>query len=142
MSYVTDASVVAAWFIPGEPWSVKAKRLRDEYAEGRVRLYAPSILPYELSNSLWKAVRRGLMDFEVASACVEAFSKVSPELLPLDLNKQVEALRIAVKEGITFYDSAYIVAARATASTLVSADSDLITVSRKYVNAVLVDELP
>lgn len=142
MSYVVDASVIAAWFIPGEPWAARASRLRDEYAEGRVRLYAPDVLLYELNNSLWKAVRRNLMSFEVASACVEAFSKITPELLPLKVEMQVEALRIAAREGVTFYDSAYIVAAQATGSTLVSADSDLVTVARKHVNAVRVDELP
>ncbi|MEM2931097.1 MAG: type II toxin-antitoxin system VapC family toxin [Thermoproteota archaeon] len=139
---MTDASVVAAWYIPGEPWGSKAKILRDEYAEGRVRLYAPDILLYELSNSLWKAVRRKLMSLDVALACVRAFPKISPELLSLDLKKQVEALKIAAEEGFTFYDSAYVVVARATASTLVSADSDLITMARRHVNAILVDELP
>lgn len=142
MSYVVDASVVVAWFIPGEPWGVKARWLRDEYVEGRIRLYAPNILLYELNNSLWKAVRRGLMDVETAAACVEAFPKLSPELLPLDVGRQLEALRMAVGEGVSFYDSAYIVAARATGSMLVSADSDLVSVARKYVGALLVGELP
>ncbi|MGB9717955.1 MAG: type II toxin-antitoxin system VapC family toxin [Thermoproteota archaeon] len=142
MSYVVDASVVVAWFIPGEPWSVKARWLGDEYVEGRVRLYAPNILLYELNNSLWKAVRRGLMSVETAEACVEAFSKISPELLPLNLKRQLEALRMATEEGVSFYDSAYIVAARATGSTLVSADSDLVSVARKHVSAILVGELP
>jgi len=134
--------MVVAWFIPGEPWSAKARWLRDEYVEGRVRLYAPSILLYELNNSLWKAVRRGLMSVETAAACVEAFSKISPELLPLDLARQIEALRMAAVEGVSFYDSAYIVVARATGSTLVSTGSDLVSAARKHVGALLVDELP
>lgn len=105
-------------------------------------LYAPTILLYELNNSLWKAVKRGLMSVGAATDCVEAFSKVSPELLTLNLDGQLEALRTAVEEGISFYDSAYIVTTRTTASTLVSADSDLVSVARKYVKAILVDELP
>jgi len=142
LSYVVDASIVVAWFIPGEPWTVKARKLRDEYAEGLVRLYAPNILVYELNNSLRKAVRRNLIDFKVASSCIEAFSKITPELLPLSLDEQRKALKIAVDEGITFYDSAYIVITQATGSTLVSADLDLASVARKYVNTILVRELP
>jgi len=142
LSYVVDASIVVAWFIPGEPWTVKARKLRDEYAEGLVRLYAPNILVYELNNSLWKAVRRNLIDFKVASSCIEVFSKIAPELLPLSLDEQHKALKIAVDESITFYDSAYIVITQATGSTLVSADLDLASVARKYVNTILVRELP
>lgn len=141
MSYVVDASVVVAWFIPGEPWSVKARRLRDNYVDGRVKLYAPSILIYELNNSLWKAVRRSLMSVDTALACVEAFSKISPELIQLDLSRQLEALKIASEEDVSFYDSAYIVTARATSSTLVSADSDMISVARKYVSVTPVSDL-
>ncbi|MEM2446306.1 MAG: type II toxin-antitoxin system VapC family toxin [Thermoproteota archaeon] len=141
MSYVVDASVIVAWFIPGEPWSVKARRLRDNYVDGRVKLYAPSILIYELNNSLWKAVRRSLMSVDTALACVEAFSKISPELIQLDLSRQLEALKIASEEDVSFYDSAYIVTARATSSTLVSADSDMISVARKYVSVTPVSDL-
>ncbi|MEM1554517.1 MAG: type II toxin-antitoxin system VapC family toxin [Thermoproteota archaeon] len=141
MSYVVDASVVVAWFIPGEPWSVKARRLRDNYVDGQVKLYAPSILIYELNNSLWKAVRRSLMSVDTALACVEAFSKISPELIQLDLSRQLEALKIASEEDVSFYDSAYIVTARATSSTLVSADSDMISVARKYVSVTPVSDL-
>jgi len=141
LSYVVDASVIVAWFIPGEPWSVKARRLRDNYVDGRVKLYAPSILIYELNNSLWKAVRRSLMSVDTALACVEAFSKISPELIQLDLSRQLEALKIASEEDVSFYDSAYIVTARATSSTLVSADSDMISVARKYVSVTPVSDL-
>jgi len=141
LSYVVDASVIVAWFIPGEPWSVKARRLRDNYVDGRVKLYAPSILIYELNNSLWKAVRRSLMSVDTALACVEAFSKISPELIQLDFSRQLEALKIASEEDVSFYDSAYIVTARATSSTLVSADSDMISVARKYVSVTPVSDL-
>jgi len=48
---VADASVVAKWFLE-EADSEPARRLRDDFLEGIVRLRAPSILPFEVLNAL------------------------------------------------------------------------------------------
>jgi len=43
------------------------------------------------------------------------------------MEKQVKALEMAVEEGLTFCDSAYITIAQKTSSTFLSADPGLIT---------------
>lgn len=141
LRYVVDASVVAAWFIPGEAWGTTARRLRDSHARGTAQLGAPEMLPYELCNSLWKAVARGLMAKDTALAFARAFSKISPRLFRLDSAMRERALRISVDSDITFYDSAYIVVAQDTSSTLVSADTDLLAAARRHVDVLSVEEL-
>jgi predicted nucleic acid-binding protein len=49
--FVVDSSVVAKWFLT-ESGSDKAIQLRDEFATGRLELAVPSLLFYEVMNTL------------------------------------------------------------------------------------------
>lgn len=51
--YVADASVILKWFSQtGESELGKAIRLRDDYKDGTIELYAPELLVYEVANVL------------------------------------------------------------------------------------------
>ncbi|MFN4218628.1 MAG: type II toxin-antitoxin system VapC family toxin [Candidatus Bipolaricaulia bacterium] len=54
---IVDASVVMAAMLPGEPTRPAAHRILEQFTEGALELVAPSLLPYEVTNSLLKAVR-------------------------------------------------------------------------------------
>jgi len=58
MKYTIDASVMARWFIPGEEYEEEALKIRNDYAQGKIQLYAPTPIKYEVLNSIWKAVTR------------------------------------------------------------------------------------
>jgi predicted nucleic acid-binding protein len=58
---VIDASVAAKWIIPGEPWDGKAKALKEAIAKGNVEAYAPTLILYELTSVIFKAVRNGVL---------------------------------------------------------------------------------
>src|SRR6266540_2476528 len=48
---VVDASVVAKWFLKEEN-TLSARRLREDFLEGSLRLRVPSLLPFEVLNAL------------------------------------------------------------------------------------------
>ena len=53
-SFVVDASVVAKWFNKGESNEEEALALRNAWIERKVELCSPSLLIYEVCNSIWK----------------------------------------------------------------------------------------
>ena len=136
MSFTVDASVSARWLIPGEEYEAQAVRLRDDYAEGRVELYAPSLLVFEVLNVLWRTVERGMMRAEDAVVMCEAFVKVAPRVVSLDFEDLKIALEVAMTKHVSFYDASYVATALKTKSTLITADENLFEVARGYLKTV------
>jgi predicted nucleic acid-binding protein len=50
-SYVIDASVVVKWFVDEEDSDI-ARRIRNHFVDGRLRLIAPDLLKYEVASAL------------------------------------------------------------------------------------------
>ena len=48
--YVVDASIVAKWILPGEPYEENAVRLKEDIIEGIAELHSPSIIIYEVGE--------------------------------------------------------------------------------------------
>jgi len=136
VSFTVDASVCARWLVPGEEYETQAVRLRDDYAEGRVELYAPSLLVFEVLNVLWKIVNGGMMRAEDAVVLCEAFVKVAPRVASLDLEDLKNALEAAMTKHVSFYDASYIATALKTKSTLVTADKNLFEVAKGYIKTI------
>lgn len=135
MSFTVDASVCARWLIPGEEHEARAMKARDGYAEGLIKLNAPHLLTFEVLNALWKSVERSHMDVEDAIYMCRAFARIAPKPVDFSEGDLEEVLEIAVKEHITCYDASYIVAARKTVSTLITADNALYSAARGRVKA-------
>lgn len=56
-TFVIDASALLASFLPEEPYQPQADALLERYQEGQIQLHAPTLLPHEILNSLYIAVR-------------------------------------------------------------------------------------
>jgi len=136
VSFTVDASVCARWLVPGEEYETQAIRLRDDYAEGRIELYAPSLLVFEVLNVLWKTVEGEVMKAEDAVVMCEAFVKVAPRVVSLDFEDLKSALEVAMVKHISFYDASYIATALKTKSTLITADKNLFEVARGYLKTM------
>jgi predicted nucleic acid-binding protein len=120
---ILDATVAAKWFLKGEEYETESLRLRWDYEEGKVALQAPSLILYEVCNSIWK--RRDIPR-ETAARLAEAASAylnnlaVSPS--PQTYRRAVSNARIW---GITVYDSSYATMTQELKRPLITADGDL-----------------
>lgn len=119
MRVTVDASVAVKWFV-AEPRHEEAYLLRGR----RIARYAPTFLPVECANVLWKKVRRGELDdltpyFREVENLREVLSfRDTEDLL-------AEAARLALELGHPVYDCLYIACAQRTHSTLVTDDRRL-----------------
>ena len=131
-SYVVDASVVAKWFNRGEANEDEARALRDAWTEGRVHLYAPTLLLFEVANSIWK--NPGIKT-KTTRSLVRILVRLSPQLVNPNEQVSEEAMLLARRSKLTFYDSVYLALARSLSSILVTADQEQLSVADGYTKA-------
>jgi len=124
---VVDASVAAKWLLPaaGEGLLDQANRLVALHVRRELQLLAPDLIEAELSNVLWKAVRRKRISQAEAGNSLRNFAALAIQVIPTsDLLDQ--ALHIAVACDRTFYDSLYVALALSTKTELITADERLV----------------
>lgn len=80
---VVDALVLLASLLPDEPVHAAAKEVlqRALLPEGELQLVSTTLLPYELTNGLWQAIRTGRVPFKEIAALLGQF-----ELLDIPLH--------------------------------------------------------
>lgn len=137
-SYVVDASVVSKWFNKGESDEEQATSLREAWTERRVKLVAPSLILFEVANSIWK--NPGTPD-DLARSLVKTATNLSPTPINLSARLNGQAMQIARKTKVTFYDATYLAVAKTLSLALISADSKQLSASRGYVKSVHVSEI-
>lgn len=89
-----------------------------------MELLAPSLVVYEVGNTLWKAVRRGLVSEEDALESFAEFLKLGL-WRELEVEEELEALRWGSRNDSTYYDSAYVAMAGSEGAVLLTADDRL-----------------
>ena len=125
-AFVVDASVAAKWVLPGagEPFRDEALRLLKQWLDGKVQLIVPDFFWVELTNVLWKAVRRGRCTKDTPVAALATLLDYQIPTVP-SLNLLNLALQKGVQHGQSVYDSLYVVVAVEAAAQLVTADEKL-----------------
>lgn len=121
--FVVDSSVVTKWFLV-ETDSDKAITVRDRFATGRLKLVAPTLLFYEVTNALRFS---GVFDATDLSLAARSLSKYRFEMWRprgwlLELSAQ-----LSVREEVTVYDACYVALARRLSSKLITEDKELLT---------------
>ncbi len=120
---ILDASVAAKWFLKGEKYEAEGLKLRQDYEEGKVELQAPSLILYEVCNTISK---RKDIARETAAKLAEAASSYLSNLVvspsPQTYGRAVSNARIW---DITVYDSSYATMAQELKRPLITADEDL-----------------
>lgn len=122
---VLDASVIAKWILPGEPWERQALKLKDKLVKGEIEVHEPMLLTYELANLLLKAVRKKRISLENAASALELLEKLGLKLHEINLGEAAQLFKKAEKLGLTVYDTAYVQLAEKLKAILVSADQEL-----------------
>ena len=118
---ILDASVLLSAFFPDEA-QPQAQILLRQHASGQVRLKAPTLLLYEVSNAVWQAERRGRITGAQADEILQAAAALQIELLSLEWG---EMLPLARRYGRSAYDAAYLTLAERCGEALVTGDERL-----------------
>jgi predicted nucleic acid-binding protein len=118
---IVDASVLLEAFFPDET-QPQAQLLLRQHAAGQVRLKAPGLLLYEVSNAVWQAERRGRIPETQADEILQTVGALNIELLSLEWG---EMLPLARRFGRSAYDAAYLTLAERSGEQLVTGDKRL-----------------
>ncbi len=129
---IVDASVLLAAFFPDESQSQAQALIRDHVA-GRIRLFAPDLLPYELTNSIWMAERRGHIRAAQAEEILSAMDGLDMVLEPVTWNTMLSLARTI---GCSAYDAAYLGLAQVKTEPLVTGDLRLYNAAVKKFNFI------
>jgi len=125
---VIDASALMAALLPNEPLKERARAILRSYVKEELELLAPSLLSYEVANSLLKAERRE--GSEVSSEVIDAILAEIQELeIPVVDVPPAQVVRVAREYGIWGYDASYLALAG-------KEDIPLITADKRFYNSV------
>jgi predicted nucleic acid-binding protein len=114
-----DASVALKWFLP-EALSLNARTLLTDGFE----LLAPDLITLEVANAAWKRHRRRELDELSARQLVRDLTRF-PLVLHGTAHWTGQALEIAMRHGLTVYDSMYLAIAAGERCRVVTADRRL-----------------
>jgi predicted nucleic acid-binding protein len=121
VAFVLDASAAVAWASPDEAPSV---RLAEAVASGTA--VAPALWPFEVQNVLAMLRRRGRLTGDDWAAAADAVRAIRIEIETVDRRRvEGEVLQIAVENGLTVYDAAYLELAQRKRIPLATLDAVL-----------------
>jgi predicted nucleic acid-binding protein len=123
-AYVVDSSVVIRWYVD-QVGHEHARRVQVDFLAGRVRLEAPDICRWEISNILRKKAAGSLTADDIVSAAmdIEALGVV---LHPAGLADLSRIVRLSISYGITVFDAAFVDVSLRTGLTLLTSDDRLV----------------
>jgi len=122
---VVDASVIAKWILPGEPYQEKAVKLKEDYTLGLVDLCAPSFTVQEVANALWRAIKLGRILKKDAEEALRALGDMKIALHGLSWTEASEGVTIASNLDLTVYDASYLHLSDKLRAPLITADETL-----------------
>jgi predicted nucleic acid-binding protein len=137
---IVDASTLICAFFPDES-QAQAQKLVREHIAGRLRLKAPTLLPYELGNAIWQAERRGRVNRSQADEILDAFAGLDIEIISQARSLQdcIDSglLKVARQFNCSVYDAAYLTLAEACNEPLITADEKLYLSVHKNIEWIL-----
>jgi predicted nucleic acid-binding protein len=126
---VLDASVVLRWLLVDEPDREAALAIRDRIQSGLLEPRQPPHFPMEVGSALVVAARVGRLEPGAVAPLVRALDAF--HLDPMDPGDfAAAAVETALDLGLRAPDAGYIVCARRSGGTLITADRRLLEVAR------------
>lgn len=112
-------------------------KLREKLLDHLSLVAVLDLTVYEVGNAIWKESKRGRVRDPRALAAMFAEVLREAEVVGIENLAIEEVLQLALAEDLTFYDAAYLYAARRLGLKLVSENADL----KKCSETIGVDEL-
>lgn len=119
---VADASVIIKWFLQDEDDTAPARALLDASADDDAEILTVDLAFYEVGQVL---LRRGRADPTTVLPLLAGLFDLDLTVVGLERALAVSAARVAADHGLSFYDAAYLAAARMLGVPLVTADRQL-----------------
>lgn len=136
-AYVPDASVVLKWYSKDNEKDLKnALKIREEFKNRTIELFAPELLIYEIANVL--RYKETLEEKLILNAIVSIYEMRI--LRSVNQSIMEEAIRLANKYDITVYDSTYISFAKNFGCNMITADRKLLQRIKPLPNILSLDE--
>jgi len=129
---IVDASVILDAFFPDEE-QAEAQALIRDHVIGHLQLVAPDLLPYEVTNAVVQARRRGRISDEQVEDILSSFEGLGIALRPVTWQQM---LPLALRFDRSAYDAAYLALAEATDQPLVTGDSRMYNAVREHLGWV------
>lgn len=121
MELILDASVIIKWFLD-EPLSEKALAYRNQHLDGKIKIIAPSLLAFEITNAL--CTKSGVKEKAVFSA-IEAFYFTNVYEYPFAEKLAIKSAQLSKKHKVSAYDAAYVALAQDRNCQFITADEKL-----------------
>ncbi|HIE39193.1 MAG TPA: PIN domain-containing protein [Anaerolineales bacterium] len=118
---VVDASVILAAFFPDEAQDQAQALIRDHISR-RVRLVAPTLLLYEVTNAVVMAERRGRISQEAGEGILDSLEGLGIERIPVTWQQMLPLARAFDRSA---YYAAYLALAQARGEPLSTGDLHL-----------------
>jgi predicted nucleic acid-binding protein len=122
MKLVLDSSVVAKLFFEEEK-SDSAIMLMEEGDEKDIEFISSDLIIYEVGNTIWKNLRKMKKN---GISYIKLLNLLNIEYVPIDEELAIEALSLAQKKNITFYDGVHVALSKEYNATLVTEDRELL----------------
>jgi len=125
---VVDASVAAKWYFPEEHSDI-ALRLMPTGQEDGFEVVAPELIVYEMGSLVLKKLRVGDVGISAANSILKRFLS-----LPLRMVASAKLAQAALDLGyvlrLSYYDAWYLAAAVDLGRVLVTADREVVALTR------------
>jgi predicted nucleic acid-binding protein len=132
---VVDASIVLRWLLVDEPDRESALVVRDGIRAGRLEPRQPPHFPMEVASALVVAARAGRLEPSTIGPLMRSLEAF--RLDPMDPHGfALDAVETALDLGLRVPDAGYVVCARRTGGTLITADRRLFDVALRSGAAV------
>lgn len=123
---MVDASVVAKWALPDEEHLEQALQVKKDHTQGVTNLLAPTFLPLEITNALWRAVKLKRLSKNDAEQSLKKLDALGITHYTVDWAESLEVLDIANRLDIAVYDAAYVYLSDKLKAPLITSDNRLI----------------
>lgn len=118
--------------MPDEEHLENALQVKNDHVKGATSLSAPTFLPLEITNALWRAIKLKRLSQNDAEQSLKKLDALGITHYPIDWADSKVVLEIARQFDIAVYDAAYIYLSDKLKAPLITSDNRLIQKAKPH----------